>query len=580
MAEPAYRALAADDPRKLPGVRVVFAREPAGDLSPFWSYHHRWSLALLEALRDAFPDGGPDLVEFNDYWGEGAMTVEGRRSLEPLPRRDDGRRADPHDARADGRAQRGRHGLLERTMHGLERCALRGADVVLWPGGDVWGTYRRFYTDAALAPARRVPEPFLPPPADDADRAAPRRPLRLLYVGRLERRKGVEDLVDAVTGLEGDDVALTLVGGDTDTAPDGGSMRRWLTARAAGDPRIAFRDRVPHDELRALMRDHHVVVSPSRWESWSNVVREALAGNRPVLATPVGGVVDAIEPGRTGWLTDDASPAALRAGIEELRERRDEIARLIADGAPRAGLEAQLDHEGLVAAYLRAGGRGRSLPGRSRPGDRRLRRSRPSSPRTTRWGALERSLAALRRSPVPVRVVLASADGLPPLRLGQALADAVLVPSHQQAFHAALRHARGDGLVLLLDARDELDAAFLPRALAALAADPALAYVSALPAGRVASPPLPNAAAATIGEGIGSGAMLVRRADLEAVGIPDRQYGDPLAATAVALAALNRWGTVIPEPLVRTSARRAQPPVDEWYPARVMPPALWLPSPA
>ena len=345
-------------------------------------------------------------------------------------------------------------------------------------------------------------------------------------------------------------------------------MRRWLTARAAGDPRITFRDRVPYEELRALIRRHHVVVSPSHWESWSNVVREALAGNRPVLATPVGGVVDAIEPGRTGWLTDDASAAALRAGIERLRERREEIARLIADGAPRAGLEARLDHEGLVSAYLELAAGGDAPAVRAPDGSITALISSHHS-----WGALERSLAALRRSPVPVRVVLASADGLPPLRLGQALADAVLVPSHQQAFHAGLRHARGDGLVLLLDARDELDAAFLPRALAALAADPALAYVSALPAGRVASPPLPNAAAATIGEGIGSGAMLVRRADLEAVGIPDRQRGDPLAATAVALAALNRWGTVIPEPLVRTSARRAQPPVDEWYPARVMPPA-------
>ena len=331
-------------------------------------------------------------------------------------------------------------------------------------------------------------------------------------------------------------------------------MRRWLTARAAGDPRIAFRDRVPQDELRGLMRDHHVVVSPSRWESWSNVVRKALAGNRPVLATPVGGVVDAIEPGRTGWLTDDASAAALRAGIERLRERREEIARLIADGAPRAGLEARLDHEGLVSAYVELG------PGATRrPCARRIGRSRPSSPRAARGAA---RAVARRAAPEPCassghagqrrRAAAAAARPGPWRRRAGAVAPAGLPCRAARRAQERARPAPRR--------RDELDAAFLPRALAALAADPALPTFRA--AGRPSSvASAPNAAAATIGEGIGNDAMLVRRADLEAVGIPDRQHGDPLTATAVALAALDRWGTVVPEPLVRTSAQRAQPPV-------------------
>ena len=109
------------------------------------SYQHRWSLALLDALRAAYPEGGPDLVEFNDYWGEGAMTVEARRSGDPLLRGTTVvvRTRTTHELTAA--LNGGELGDYERVLHGLERSALRGADAVLWPGGDVLGTYERFY---------------------------------------------------------------------------------------------------------------------------------------------------------------------------------------------------------------------------------------------------------------------------------------------------------------------------------------------------------------------------------------------------------------------------------------------------
>jgi glycogen(starch) synthase len=579
-SEPAYRALATDDPRALPGVRVLFAAEPTGDLAPLRSFHHAWSLELLEALRRAYPDGGPDLVEFNDYWGEGAMTVEARRSGDPFLASTTVAVRTRTTYEITAALNGGLLGVLERTMHGLERCALRGADAVLWPGGDVWGTYERFYGADALAPARLIPETFMPAPEDSADRTPPpTSTLRLLYFGRLERRKGVEDLVQALVDLDGDDVSLTLVGGDTDSGPGGRSMREHLEDVAAGDPRISFHPRVAHEELGTVIRAHHVVVSASRWESWSNMVREALGGNRPVLATPVGGVLAAIEPGRTGWLTDGASANDLRVAIEDLRGRRREIEQLIADGTPRACLEAMLGHDGIVAEMLELARTDHVT--RSAPAELR-------QPVTAllAWNGnnheLERALTWLRSSTVPVRVVLASASGLPPVRLGLELADAVVVDqgrSGEDALRMTLRQARGDAL-LLLDARDELADDFLPRALAALGADPALAYVGALSAPRGSPSPLPNAAAPALGEGIGSGPVLVRLTDLRSVGLPDRPHGDAVAAMAVALAVRGRWGTVIPEPLVRRTVARAPLPPDEAMPARMLPAAMWLAPPA
>ena len=123
----------------------------------------------------------------------------------------------------------------------MERFALRHADRLLWPGGDILGTYQRFYGGPALAPPVEVPGGFLregaapaPPPQDG--------PLRLLFLGRLERRKGVDDLVQAMRAIEGGDWRLTLLGADTPTAPG-----RALDARAR---RSADRRRPPDPDRR------------------------------------------------------------------------------------------------------------------------------------------------------------------------------------------------------------------------------------------------------------------------------------------------------------------------------------------
>jgi glycosyltransferase involved in cell wall biosynthesis len=58
------------------------------------------------------------------------------------------------------------------------------------------------------------------------------------------------------------------------------------------------------------------------------VAREAMAHGRPVVATRVGGLADAIEDGVTGVLVEPADPVALRAAIERLLGDPDERARL------------------------------------------------------------------------------------------------------------------------------------------------------------------------------------------------------------------------------------------------------------
>ncbi len=348
----AHDAARREQPASLPAAKVVFVREPrAWDARASFSRLHAWSARVYEALLAEYGDRGPDLVEFGDFLGEGCVTVQAKRT--------DSRalRATAVCVRIHGSAEvyDVLDGFLpgdrERSFtHELERYALRYADALLSAGGDILGSYERFYGAEELAPARLVRHPFAWS-ATPGSEAAATGPLRLLYLGRLERRKGVRELVDALLGLERTEWRLTMVGGDTETAPLGGSMRELLALEIAGDERIELVEAVPREQVPALLDDHDALVVPSRWECWPYVALEALARGRPIVATPTGGLCELVVDGRNGWLTRDATVDGLAETIAPLVERP-ELARSEHDPDAARGLFASLtDPEPIRAAY-------------------------------------------------------------------------------------------------------------------------------------------------------------------------------------------------------------------------------------
>jgi D-inositol-3-phosphate glycosyltransferase len=158
----------------------------------------------------------------------------------------------------------------------------------------------------------------------------------ILYVGRLERLKGADTLVEAVASLCGregfDDVHTLVVGGDSGDGsrqsehPRGERGRlEDLATRLGVAGRITFLGALPHAELADLYALADVCVVPSRAETFGLVALEAEASGTPVVAAAVGGLLDIVEDGVSGYLVEG------RAGADFA----DRIARILDDGALR-----------------------------------------------------------------------------------------------------------------------------------------------------------------------------------------------------------------------------------------------------
>jgi glycosyltransferase involved in cell wall biosynthesis len=151
----------------------------------------------------------------------------------------------------------------------------------------------------------------------------PAEPPHVLYVGRLSPEKGILELVAACE----DGIPLVVVGD--------GPVRDHVPGA------LGF---VPPGELGPYYERAAVVAAPSIREGYGVVVREAMAWGRPVVASAVGGLVDAVEDGVTGLLVPPADLDALRAALERLLGDADLRARLGAAARERApSFEAATD---------------------------------------------------------------------------------------------------------------------------------------------------------------------------------------------------------------------------------------------
>jgi len=216
----------------------------------------------------------------------------------------------------------------------LERLAIEKADCVLAPSAFIanWAADRY---DLPRVPdvipyAAEPPEAPLPQPVQSD-------PPCVLYAGRLEPRKGVEPLCIAWNRVAAahPNAQLVMAGADTSGAPDGGSMRAYLSEVLTPEAgrRVRFLGRISATVLREQAARSDLCVIPSLWENFPNTCIEAMSNGRAVLASDNGGMREMFEGTNAGQTFRAGDPDDLAARmIGMLAEGREQLHRRGTEG--------------------------------------------------------------------------------------------------------------------------------------------------------------------------------------------------------------------------------------------------------
>lgn len=144
----------------------------------------------------------------------------------------------------------------------------------------------------------------------------------LLYVGRIEPLKGIENIFKAIAGmrdrgvLERHEICLSIIGGDASVSEDQMSieMNRLHKVREelGLDDFVTFLGKRSQTTLPYYYSAADIVVVPSRYESFGMVALESMATGTPVVASQVGGLVYLIQDGVTGFHVPEGDSDKLR----------------------------------------------------------------------------------------------------------------------------------------------------------------------------------------------------------------------------------------------------------------------------
>ena len=224
------------------------------------------------------------------------------------------------------------------------RRVLEGADALLIGGqsfveevSERLGTARDRFT---IVPGAVDTERFRPADEDRVGEAP--RPVRLLYHGRVDRRKGALDFLDALALLRARGVpfqaTISGIGPDVDPC-------RERTASLGLE--VAFTGYADYADVPAIYRAHDIFVSPTYGEGFSNTILEAMASGLANLSCFAVGVNDCLRDGENGLLVEPG----------DIPGQADRLQRLIEDdGLRRRIARAGLDECRRVYSWEAVGG--------------------------------------------------------------------------------------------------------------------------------------------------------------------------------------------------------------------------------
>lgn len=261
-----------------------------------------------------------DVVECPEHFAEGLLPAIAR--VTPLVIR----LHTPHSKLVKEKFHNFEPSFDHRVLTALERVAMISADVLVSPSEDLAGYVSR---DLNL-PIERIKivrnpvdiDRFTP---DGAKAELDHGAIKILFVGRLEQRKGVHHLIDAVPNVvkaaANKKVQFILVGKDTTTESGNGSVLSELRSRlheSGYADNVTFVQGVPLAEMPNYYRAADICVLPSLYDNAPMTVIEAMSCGRPVVATSAGGAKEYAVHDECGLIVPPAEAEPLADALAKL----------------------------------------------------------------------------------------------------------------------------------------------------------------------------------------------------------------------------------------------------------------------
>jgi glycosyltransferase involved in cell wall biosynthesis len=224
-----------------------------------------------------------------------------------------------------------------------ERRAIVEADGITAPSRDVLDQTRDYYglelkhAEVIPIPAPRVREHWR---LDGAD------PKRIAFVGRFDRHKGGDLMIDAFARVlrAVPDARLWFVGPDRGVRDDDGrtwTIEEYARSRLPGSlapKQFEWLGLQPPSAVSELRLRAMVSVACSRYENFPLTVLEAMAMGCPLVAARVGGIPEVLDDGKNGLLHEAGDPEDLAARIVDLLKNPGQAAQL----GRQAAIDSQL----------------------------------------------------------------------------------------------------------------------------------------------------------------------------------------------------------------------------------------------
>ncbi len=157
--------------------------------------------------------------------------------------------------------------------------------------------------------------------------------LNILFVGRLEERKGIDIVLNAIPELvsEFPNVEFKIVGRNDIALENGRTYMSNFLDEHDGESvlkNVKFLGYVPDETLKDLYKSCDIFVAPSRYESFGQMLIEAMAYGKPIISTAIGGITEVLGTPAAGLLIAQGDARAFRAQLRSLivdSEKRREL---------------------------------------------------------------------------------------------------------------------------------------------------------------------------------------------------------------------------------------------------------------